>query len=271
MFSAKNPIFQTLLLLILAVPVVATTSLILGVTEGATRGFMANEMAPVLAQLNSSSTYEFSLKVFSTHDDLYSALRSGAVDLAFLGAMKYVEAHSEIGAIPIVAEGPAVRSMFVVAPGSPFKSVADLKGKRIAFGYADSTTTYLIPSLILSKYGIHKDDMKSTFVGHHPQELVDQMLAGKFDACPVSDYIYEKNKEKVRVLETSDDYAGPPIVVKKDFDPKAIDGIRALFLAYRPTAANESKHFGHGAIAVTDNDYNRIRFLCKVLFNKMYK
>lgn len=47
--------------------------------------------------------------------------------------------------------------------------------------------------------------------------------------------------------------------------------VRALFVSYKPSAANESKHFGHGALAVTDADYNRIRFLCKVLFNKMYR
>lgn len=246
------------------------TVMTLGVTEGAATGAMGNEMKPLIDHLGTSTMLDVQLRVFPNHDVLYQALKSGKVDLAFLGAVKYVEAHDEIGAIPLVAEGEKVRSYIVVPPASPIQSPADLKGKSFAFGYPDSTTTYLIPLLLLSKHGLKREDVKGTFLGHQPQELVDQMLAGKFAACPVSQYMLDKNKGRVRVIEQSDLFAGPPIVARKDLDPAKAAEIRQLFLGYKPSGDARSEHFGNGVISVTDADYNRIRFLCKVLFNKTY-
>lgn len=248
----------------------AKTSLALGVTEGATRGFIASEMISVMKHLNASSDYEFELKVFPTQDDLCRALRAGAVQIALLGALKYVEMHAEIGAVPIVSEGARSRTVIIVPRHSPITSVGELRGKRFAFGYADSTTTYLIPTLMLSKYGIHKNDIESTFVGYHPQNLVDQVLAGKFDGGAVSEYIFEKNKDRVRMLEASDPYPGPAVVARKDVSPAMLAAMRLLFTTYKAAPGDENRRFGRGAVPITDEDYNRIRFLAKVLFDKTY-
>jgi len=124
--------------------------------------------------------------------------------------------------------------------------------------------------LLLSKHGIKEKDLKVIFAGHQPQKTVDEMLEGKFDACAVSDFFYARNKAKLRTLEESDEYAGPPIVARKDV-PKAVqDEVRRLFLSYKAPADAVQYHFGHGATAVTDADYNRIRFLLKVVFDKTY-
>jgi phosphonate transport system substrate-binding protein len=260
----------SIVMLSMTLPAAAKTIVTLGVTEGAATGAMGNEMKPVMAHLGTSKTLDFQLKVFPNHDALYTALKAGKVDLAFLGAVKYVEAHDEIGAIPLFAEGEKVRSYLVVPPNSSIKTPEELKGKSIAFGYPDSTTTHLIPLLLLSKHGIKETDIKSAFLGHQPQVLVDQMLAGKFAACPVSQYMLEKNKTRVRIIEQSDLFSGPPIVARKDFDPKKAAEVLALFLSYKATGEARGDHFGNGVTVVTDTDYNRIRFLCKVLFNKTY-
>jgi phosphonate transport system substrate-binding protein len=244
--------------------------LTMGVMEGAATGVMRSEMQPIMNHLATSRDLGFQLKVFPDHDSLYAAFRAGKVDLAFLGPVKYVEAHDEIGAYPLVAEGEKTRAYIVVPLASSIKSPAELKGKSFAFGYSDSTTTYLIPLLLLSKHGVKREDVKGTFVGHRPQELIDQMLAGKFAACPASQYVLEKNRSRVRVIEQSDTFAGPLIAVRKDFDPKYAAEIRDLLLQYKATAETRTQHFGNGVLAVTDADYNRIRFLCKVLFNKTY-
>jgi hypothetical protein len=43
--------------------------------------------------------------------------------------------------------------------------------------------------------------------------------------------------------------------------------LRTLFVKYVPTAG--SPRFPKGAVAVTDNTYNRVRFLCKVVLGRM--
>jgi phosphonate transport system substrate-binding protein len=244
--------------------------LTLGVIDGTTEKTMVAEMQPVLSHLQSSPTVDVRLQTFPSHDAIYAALKAGKIDLAFLGAVKYVEAHEEIGAIPLVAEGQKVRSYIVVPAGSPIKSPAELKGKTFGFGYPDSTTTHLIPLLLLSKHGVRKEDVQGTFVGNWPQKIIDELLAGKFAAAPASEYTFNKNRSKLRAIETSEPFAGPPIVARKGLDAKTTEHVRGLFLSYKPAAADRSAHFGSGVTAVTDEDYNRIRFLCKVLFGKTY-
>lgn len=265
-----NRLITAVLALAIALPAAAKQAIVLGLNEGAVPGQIAHEMGPVVAHLNSSPLISVEVKVFPNHDLLVQALRDHKVDLAFLGAVKYVEVRQEIGAIPLVQEGTAVRSFIAVPPDSPLKTVEELKGRRFAFGYEDSTTTHLIPVLLLSKHGIKEKDLKVTFAGHQPQKTIDEMLAGKFDAAAVSDFFFARNKSRLRTLEQSDAFAGPPIVARKDLPQPIQDEVKRLFLSYEAPASATEFHFGHGATAVDDSDYNRIRFLLKVLFGKTY-
>ena len=243
----------------------------LGVNEGATPGQMEQEMAGVVAQLQTSPSIDLRLKVFPNHDALYAALKANQVDLAFLGAVKYVEAHYEFGATPVAAECCSVRTFIAVLPDSPIKTVEQLRGKRFGFGYEDSTTTHLIPALMLSSHGIKQKDVDAQFLGHQPARTVDALLAGKVDAIAVSDYVYGQNEGRIRVIDKSDEFPGPPITARKGLDPSVAAEVRRLMVAYKPKDKSLTQHFAKGASAVADGDYNRIRFLCKVLFNKMYQ
>jgi len=171
----------------------------------------------------------------------------------------------------VVAECCSVRTFIAVMPNSPFKTVEQLRGKRFGFGYEDSTTTHLIPALMLSSHGIKQTDVDAKFLGHQPQRTVDALLAGKVDAIAVSDYVYGQNEGRIRVIDKSDESPGPPITARKGLDPAVVTEVRRLMVAYKPKDKSLTQHFAKGASADTDNDYNRIRFLCKVLFNKMYQ
>jgi phosphonate transport system substrate-binding protein len=269
--NSRSTVLALALGCVIATAATAKETVILGVNEGSTKGQMEREMAAVVSHVNTSPNIIVKLKVYPSHDALYEALRNDQVDLAFVGPVKYVQAHYEIGAIALVYEGGSVRGAIAVPSGSPIHTVEELRGKRFAFGYQDSTTTHLIPALLLSKHGLKESDMKVTFAGHQPQKTVDDMVAGKYDACGVSDFVYEHNVKRIRLLEQSDPFAGPPIVSRKALPNAVQDEVRRMFLSYKPPADAVTQHFGKGATPTSDADYNRIRFLCKVLFNKMYQ
>lgn len=233
-------------------------------------GYSGRDVAGVVRHLNSSGRLRVETRVLADDDTLYGALRDGEVDIAFLGAVRYVQAHHEFGAVPIVADGKASRAVIVAPASSRVVSVKELKGKRVAFGYENSTTTYLIPLLLLSKNGMQPADVKGTFVGHQPQELVDRMLAGQFDACAVSEVTLAANQAKLKALERSEPFAGPPLVARKGFSATAAAEIRRLMLSYKAPAGSPNQRFADGATAVSDSDYSRIRFLCKVVLKKSY-
>ena len=233
-------------------------------------GYSGRDVAAVVKHLNSSGKLAVQVRELDHDDALYEALREGKVDIAFLGAVRYVQAHHEFGAVPVVADGKASRAVITVPPASKLASVKDLKGKRVAFGYENSTTTYLIPLLLLSKHGMQESDVKGSFAGHMPQLLVDRMLAGEFDACAVSETTLAANKAKLKVLERSEPFAGPPLVARKAVSAAAIAEIRRLMATYKAPAGSPNQRFFDGAVAVNDADYNRIRFLCKVVLKKSY-
>lgn len=233
-------------------------------------GISGRPVDAVVKHLNESDALSVEVRTFADHDALYAALRDKTIDLAFMGAVRYVQAHHEFGATPLVAEGKATRSVIVVPSASPIRKLAQLDGKRVAFGYKESTSTYLIPLLMLSKRGLKQEDVNGTFVGHHPQDLIDETLGGRFDACAVTESVYLVNKAKLRVLETSDPFAGPPLVARNGFSPALAAEVRRLMSSYEPPAGDPNQRFSEGAVPVTNADYNRIRFLCKVVLKQSY-
>ena len=255
--------------LLLALSIVAAGNAV-AAKETVILGYSGRDVAAVVQHLNTSGTITVQPRALSDDDALYDALRDGKVDVAFLGAVRYVQAHHEFGATPVVADGKASRSVIVVPVSSPLTSVKQLKAKRMAFGYENSTTTYLIPLLLLSKNGLQPEDVKGTFAGHLPQELVDRMLAGDFDACAVSESTLAANQEKLRVLERSEPFPGPPLTARKGLGNAAIAEIRRLMTSYKTPAGSPNQRFADGATTVSDSDYNRIRFLCKVVLKKSY-
>jgi len=249
----------------------ATTrqTLKIGVAEGKGKQTAADSFAPFITQMNTSPKYAFEMVVFEDGEKQYEALRDGRVDLAFLGPAPYVKAHHEFKAQPVVAEAGDLRSMLVVAKSSPIRSVKDLRGKTLALGYEGSTTTHLLPMLLLSKHQLKSGDLsRVTFVGDQTKKIVDSVLDGTATAGGISETLYASHKNELRILETSEPLPGALMVAHPKLGANVIKELRALFVKYVPAAG--SPRFPKGAVAVTDATYNRVRFLCKVVLGRMY-
>jgi len=229
---------------------------------------LRNDFGGILDHLATSDAYDFQVSTFPDYDALYEAFKAKKVDLALLGAVKYAEAHYETGALPIIAEGGMVRSMIIVSNDSPIKNIKGLVGKSFAMGYEGSTSTHLMPLLLLSKSLVKESDLgRVDFVGSDQDKIVEQVLSGKDDAAGIVESVFEQYKDKVRAIETSEPFPGGPLVAQKGTDPALIEAVRKLFLSYKPVAG---QRFSGGAIAVTNADFNQIRFLCKVVLGKSY-
>ena len=137
----------------------ARQTLTIAVAEGKGKQTAADSFAPFIKQMNASPSYAFKMVVFEDGDKQYEALRNGKVDLAFLGPAPYVKAHHEFKAEPVVAEAGDLRAMLVVGKSSPIRSVEALRGKTLALGYEGSTTTHLLPVLLLSKHQLKLEDL----------------------------------------------------------------------------------------------------------------
>lgn len=238
----------------------------LGLTEK--KEHLASNFGGILAHLKSSGSYEFVVTLYPDYDAVYDAFKKGAIDLALVGAVKYAEAHFETGAIPVIAEGGMVRSMIIVKKDSPITELKDLAGQTFAMGYEGSTSTHLMPLLLLSKNRMKESDLgEVTFVGPDQHKIVEQVLSGKVAAAGIVESVFEEYGDRIRAVETSEPFPGGPLIAQKGTDPKLIEAVRKLFLSYKPVPG---QRFSGGAIAVTNADFNQIRFLCKVVLGKSY-
>lgn len=250
----------------------APRTVTLAISEGKTPGAALRDHAALIKHLNSGSELKVEVKVFPNYDAVYDAFKAKKVDFAAIGPVKYVQARFETGAVPVAAEGTRTQSVIFVPAGSPLKSVKDLKGKRFAFGYEDSTSTYLMPLLVLSKNQLKQSDVSAMFIGSQQDKIVDAVLSGKADAGAIANPVFEPLAAagKVRALETSEPFPGAPVIAQKTLEPAVTERFRTLLVSFRPQAAERSQRFGRGVHVVTDADYNKIRFLCKVILKKSY-
>jgi len=173
------------------------------------------------------------------------ALAGGHVDLAWLGGFTFVQARRRTGnAIPLVqrAEDAGFHSRFIARAGSGIRSLADLKGKTLAFGSVSSTSGHLMPRYYLLQAGVDPDrDLgRYAFSGAH-DATAKWVESGKVDAGALNESVWQKlvdekkvDASKVEVFYTTPAYHDYNWTVRGDLDPAVREKLRAAFLALDP-------------------------------------
>lgn len=119
------------------------------------------------------------------------ALRSNQVEFSRLGPAAYALARKVMGdrVAPVVrdrddtgAEG--YYSVIVVRADSPFQTLADLRGRSLAWADPNSTSGFAFPSYYLRKEGIEIERFfsRTGFAGNH-ETAVLAVLNGSYDAA----------------------------------------------------------------------------------------
>jgi len=169
-------------------------------------------------------------------------LAGGYLDLVWYGGFTFVQARRRTGdAIPLVQrqEDARFHSKFITRAGSGIKSLADLKGKTLAFGSESSTSGHLMPRYFLMKAGIdpNKDLAHYAFSGAH-DVTARWVEEGKVDAGALNESVWSKLVEekkvdasKVQVFYTTPDFYDYNWTVRASLDPAVVQKIRAAFLA----------------------------------------
>jgi phosphonate transport system substrate-binding protein len=135
------------------------------------------------------------LRTVDSWEGLAKSLANGETDLALMGPWGYVLAHHAAGAqvvSTILYDGkPEYFAIIVTHPDSGIKTVADLKGKRFAFGDKGSTSGYLIPRHFFQTQGIDPATYFSRVLHTKHQAIQMQVTSGQLDAG--ADYNRNRN------------------------------------------------------------------------------
>jgi len=167
------------------------------------------------------------------HAAAVEALRNGDADISFMGALPFVLAEAEMGAVPLVSEiyrGEATYSgRIFVRRDSGIKTLEDLRGRDIAFADPISESGYLYPLNLFVKAGLvpgpgRADEFfnRHFFAGGY-QQAMQAMASGLVDAAGVSQYsdllLTPVQQEEVIWIGESEQIPSHVVIARPDLDP----------------------------------------------------
>lgn len=201
----------------------------------------ARQYLPFLNYLERETGYKFKLHFTPSNKDIADDIGNNNVQFAALGAVSFLKANTQYGVIPLVRgvnlEGKAeYQSVFVVTPKSRIKSIADIKGRRLAFGSSTSTQGHLIPRIVLIKKEIGLDSLASSvYTGSH-QNCADSVISDKADVCSMQDTMAKVmvNQGLLRIIHTSNYYPSSGIAANKNVPTEIADKVKQALINFKP-------------------------------------
>lgn len=275
---SKHTFIATLLSFALLLPTAASADsnkeLLFGSVAMDIPAVMHKRLKPLTRYLSNKLGRPVSLKLSPNMGAAINEVAEKKVDLAYLTPVAYLKAHAK-GDAKIVAKtvtkGKAsFQLMIVVKEDSPYKTVADLKGKRFAFGDKRA----LLQRAAVVGAGIKMEDFSEyKFIGHY-DNIARAVLNGDFDAGILKDTMaFQWQGKGLRILAESP--ALPPynIAANGNIDEDTLAKLKDAFLTLdknnpehlKVIKAVDKKYDGFAA--TSDAEYDVVRELIKP-FNK---
>lgn len=229
-----------------------------------------NEKVPLHDYLASAIGQPVELLIPTNYNATVEALGNGSLDFAYLGGLTYVKARARYGVTPLVQRDSdrEFHSLFITGTGSPVHSLADLKGKRFAFGDINSTSGHLMPYAVLKQIGIDAGrDFTFRYTGSH-LATAKAVETGAVDAGALDESVYRAmladghlDKDKVRVFFTSPPFVDYVWVARQGISETARGKFVAAFLALDATRDAKVLSILRGTkfVQATDDEYDDLR------------
>lgn len=220
------------------------------------------------------------LAVTMDYQETVRALCSGDLDIAYLGPYTYLRVHEACGATPLVrlnTKGSATyRSLIMVRRDSPYQALADLGQTVFAFGSPLSTSSHIVPVLMLQEAGLKPgEDIESRYYGHHDR-AARAVVLGSADACGVRDIVGERFAGRgLRILARSDPIPNFPLVLRPGASSEFRQSLVEVLME-RPQNEPEIRkrmqgwdtELAGGFAPASGTDYEPVRRLVNLLFGK---
>lgn len=248
---------------------------------------------PVIDMLKKETGMTVRFETGTDYAAIIRGLREGRIDIAALGPYSYVLAKQQ--GVPITAVAarvsekggpPEYRSYGITWAGSPIKTLADFRGKRICFVDHESTAGYLYPHAGLHALGIEPEtDTIQTFEGHH-DALVLAVANHQCDAGFALDRLIDREliaqgrlqPGQIATVWKSEAIPGPPLVISERLPPALRQQLTTVLQNKANADSLRADGFCQGQCAIADGgaygyqpaddaDYNGVREICKSLRN----
>jgi len=217
------------------------------------------------------------VKAYTAKDyaGIIQALAYGQIEFARLGPKSYVEAKEksdiEVLALELGKEGePGYNGIIIVRKGSGIESFEQTKGKSFVFTEPDSTSGYLVPSVMFARD--LKIDPKTHFssvadCGSHGDSIL-AVKNGKADVAAVANKLLDRMVEKGEVthedfviLKTSELIPGPCFCALRNLPQDLKLAFQDALISFNSHKENLEKLQCGGYMKTDDKTYDIIREL----------
>jgi phosphonate transport system substrate-binding protein len=188
---------------------------------------VVDDVEPVVAYLEKELGLTIKYNVATNYAAVVEALKNNTADMGFMGPLQYVMAHAYAGARPILGEvykGKATyTSRIFVRKDSGVKTLADLKGKSIAFVDPISSSGYLYPMELFKSEGLVEKDasefFKRIYFAGGDEQAIRAVYNGFVDAAAIGQFSFSllrpEERDEVIFVGESKPLPSHCVVVRK--------------------------------------------------------
>lgn len=191
--------------------------------DGGTEEGTKADFEPVFNAVSRATDLKFVLRVGQSYNAVVEAICNQSADIAFFGPVAYVQARgrgcAELLAVAVENGKSSFYAGIFAQANSSIKSVADLKGKRVAFGDINSASSFVFPMAMIldAKIDPARDLAAIRLTGSHANSL-GALTQGQVDAAGLSFDSFEKavnqgavNAKDIKVVARSVAIPNPPL------------------------------------------------------------
>ncbi|MCK9419021.1 MAG: phosphate/phosphite/phosphonate ABC transporter substrate-binding protein [Nitrospirae bacterium] len=264
------------LLLSSAGTVYAQEPLLFGIHPFMIEGQLHERFDPLATYLSQKIGQPIKVVVTRDYEEQIDKMGKDKFDLAYMGPAPYIKMADRYGKKSILGRfetnGKATfRGVIFVSKDSPVRSLADLRGKRFAFGDTNSTMSHLVPLYQLRKAGVPIDTLGThAFLGRH-QNVALGVLSGDFDAGAMREDIFlHYEKRGLRMLARTPEFSDHLIVASGKLPEKTVQALRKALSDLKNDNSGRAiltgvKEGATGIVAGQDNDYDSMREIVRQL------
>jgi len=193
--------------------------------DGGTETGTKADYQPVFNAVSRMTGLHFDIKVGQSYGAVIEAMCNGLSDIAFFGPVSYIQAHNrgcaELLAVAVEKGESVYYAGMFTRIDAKLSSIKDVKGKRVAFGDVNSSSSFTYQMAMMMDSGLNptRDLAEIRMTGSHANSLA-ALGQGLVDVASASFDSYEKavrqgtiNPKQIKVLAKSEPIPYPPLAL----------------------------------------------------------
>ncbi len=223
--------------------------------------------APLVKLLKKNTGYNVQLVTTPDFKTFNERGAQGSYDIAFPCVTCYF--HMTASGYKVIAAGdPGFYGGVIVRKDSEIKTIAQLKGKRVASVGKNSYGGHLFIYQQLVNAGLHPDkDVDFFFLGKL-DSIIFGVVNRKFDAGTIrldalDSPVFDNMRDKISIISRSEAIPQFPFVVKDDLDPSLIQKVQQVLVELSPETIEGRRILNSlrikSIVKAEDGDYDDFR------------